>query len=491
MLDQSLTKISKALRDGSVSSTELTRMSLDKAAENAHLNAFISLNETQALADAAKADTALANGSTDPLCGIVTAHKDIFCTKDILTSCGSKILSNFISPYNATVVEKTAARNMVSIGKTNMDEFAMGSTTESSFFGPTLNPWNTQHVPGGSSGGAAVAVSAGIIPVSTGTDTGGSVRQPAALCGLTGIKPTYGRVSRWGMVAFASSFDQAGVFARSAEDSAMMLEAICGFDPKDSTSIEKQEIDFCSGLNQDIKGLRIGLPRQYFDQSLDSEIGDIVHKAAEELKKLGAVLVDIDLPNSDLGIPCYYVLAPAEASSNLSRFDGVRYGVRADNYDDLESLYINTRTQGFGEEVKRRIMVGTYALSSGYYDAYYIKAQKLRRLIVNDFHAAFEQCDVILGPTTPHTAPELGAVNHDPVSMYLEDIYTVTLNLAGLPGMSIPAGIANNGLPVGMQLIGNYMQESQILNVAQQFQQVSDWHTLKPASSTTNTGGAA
>lgn len=490
MLDQSLTQISKALRDGSVSSSELTRMALDKAAENAHLNAFISLNEEQSLADAAKADVAIADGNSDPLCGIVTAHKDIFCTKGILTSCGSKILSNFISPYNATVVEKTAARNMVSIGKTNMDEFAMGSTTESSFYGPALNPWNTEHVPGGSSGGAAVAVSAGIVPVSTGTDTGGSVRQPAALCGLSGIKPTYGRVSRWGMVAFASSFDQAGVFGRSAEDTAMMLEAICGFDPKDSTSIEDQQIDFRTGLNQEIKGQRIGLPKQYFNQDLDSEIGEIVYQAANELKKLGAELVEIDLPNSDLGIPCYYVLAPAEASSNLSRFDGVRYGVRAENYDDLESLYVNTRTEGFGEEVKRRIMVGTYALSSGYYDAYYIKAQKLRRLIVNDFHSAFEQCDLILGPTTPHTAPGLGAVNHDPVSMYLEDIYTVTLNLAGLPGMSIPAGIAKNGLPVGMQLIGNYMQESRILNVAHQYQQATDWHTLKPKSHLAKNGGA-
>ncbi len=487
MLDQSLSQISRALREGQISSTELTRMALDKAAENKHLNAFISLNEDQALADAARADTAIAAGNNDPLCGMVTAHKDIFCTKDILTSCGSKILSNFISPYNATVVEKTAARNMVSIGKTNMDEFAMGSTNESSYYGPVLNPWNTEHVPGGSSGGAAAAVSAGIVPVATGTDTGGSVRQPAALCGLSGIKPTYGRVSRWGMVAFASSFDQAGVFGRSAEDTAMMLEAICGFDPKDSTSIKDQSIDFQSGLNQDIKGLRIGLPKQYFNQDLDSGIADIVHKAADELKKLGAELVEIELPNSDLGIPCYYVLAPAEASSNLSRFDGVRYGVRAENYDDLESMYINTRTEGFGEEVKRRIMVGTYALSSGYYDAYYIKAQKLRRLIVNDYHAAFEKCDLILGPTTPHTAPKLGAVNHDPVSMYLEDIYTVTLNLAGLPGMSIPAGIAANGLPVGMQLIGNYMQEARILNVAHQFQQATDWHTLKPG----HNGGAA
>jgi aspartyl-tRNA(Asn)/glutamyl-tRNA(Gln) amidotransferase subunit A len=482
MLDQSLTQIAQALRDGTISSTELTGLALEKARANEQLNAFISLNESQALGDANKADAALAAGNIDPLCGIVTAHKDIFCTKDILTSCGSKILSNFVSPYDATVVEKTAARHMVSIGKTNMDEFAMGSTTESSFYGPVLNPWNIEHVPGGSSGGAAAAVSAGIVPVSTGTDTGGSVRQPAALCGLTGIKPTYGRVSRWGMVAFASSFDQAGVFARSAEDAAIMLESICGFDPKDSTSIENQEIDFTSKLGEDIKGLRIGLPGQYFNADLDAHIGETVQTAAKELEALGATLIEIDLPNSDLGIPCYYVLASAEASSNLSRFDGVRYGYRAEEYDDLESMYINTRSEGFGEEVKRRIMVGTYALSSGYYDAYYIKAQKLRRLIVNDFHAAFEQCDVILGPTTPHTAPKLGAVNHDPVKMYLEDIYTVTLNLAGLPGMSIPAGFDQNGLPIGMQLMGNYMQEASILNVAHRFQEATDWHTCKPGN---------
>ena len=486
MLDQPLTKIARALRDGTLSSVELTQMALDKARANEHLNAFISLTDDEALAAAEKADTEIAAGNDDPLCGMVTAHKDIFCTRGVLTSCGSKILSNFVSPYDATVIEKTVARNMVSIGKTNMDEFAMGSTNESSFYGPVLNPWNPEHVPGGSSGGSAAAVAAGIVPVATGTDTGGSVRQPASLCGLSGIKPTYGRVSRWGMIAFASSFDQAGVFARSAEDAAIMLESICGFDPKDSTSIEKQEVDFRSGLNQDIKGLRIGLPSQYFNEQLEPHIGEIVERAARQLEAMGATLVEIELPNSSLGIPCYYVLAPAEASSNLARFDGVRYGYRAEEYDDLESMYTNTRTEGFGDEVKRRIMIGTYALSSGYYDAYYIKAQKLRRMIANDFHAAFEQCDVILGPTAPHTAPKLGAVNKDPVKMYLEDIFTVTVNLAGLPGISIPAGI-DNGLPVGMQLIGNHMQEGRILNVAHQFQQATDWHTRTPDS----TGGAA
>ncbi len=480
MLDQSLTAIAQALRDGQISSVELTQMALDKAAELKELNAFISLNEELALDSASKADEALAAGNTDPLCGIVTAHKDIFCSKGILTSCGSKMLSNFISPYNATVVEKTNARHMVSIGKTNMDEFAMGSTNESSFYGPALNPWNQQHVPGGSSGGAAAAVAAGIVPIATGTDTGGSVRQPAALCGLTGIKPTYGRVSRWGMVAFASSFDQAGIIGCNAQDAAMMLEAICGFDPKDSTSIERQEIDFQSQLGSSIKGLRVGLPKQYFNQDLDAHIGTTVQAAAQDLEKLGATLIDVDLPNSALGIPCYYVLAPAEASSNLARFDGVRYGYRAEQYDDLESMYINTRSEGFGDEVKRRIMVGTYALSSGYYDAYYIKAQKLRRLIANDFATAFKQVDVILGPTTPHTAPKLGEVNDDPVHMYLEDIFTVTLNLAGLPGLSIPVGFDQQGLPIGMQVFGNYMQEAKILNVAHQFQQVTDWHTKRP-----------
>ncbi|MEE9446953.1 MAG: Asp-tRNA(Asn)/Glu-tRNA(Gln) amidotransferase subunit GatA [Arenicellales bacterium] len=482
MLDHSLTQIAKALRDGSISSVELTQLALDKADANARLNAFISLNPEQALTAAAAADAALKAGNDDPLCGIVTAHKDLFCTKDILTTCGSKILSNFISPYDATVIEKSNARHLVSIGKTNMDEFAMGSTTESSYYGATLNPWNTEHVPGGSSGGAAAVVAAGIVPVSTGTDTGGSVRQPAALCNLTGIKPTYGRVSRWGMVAFASSFDQAGVFANSAEDAAIMLEAICGYDEKDSTSIEKQEIDFKSDLNQNLEGMRVGLPKQFFNAELDAGIADTVMAAANELEKQGAVLVEVDLPNSALGIPCYYVLAPAEASSNLSRFDGVRYGFRAEEYTDLESMYVNTRSEGFGDEVKRRILVGTYALSSGYYDAYYIKAQKLRRLIANDFTTAFEHCDVILGPTTPHTAPKLGAVNNDPVSMYLEDIYTVTLNLAGLPGLSVPAGFDQNGLPIGMQLIGNYMQEAKILNVAHQFQQATDWHTQRPAN---------
>lgn len=481
MLDKSITQLADALRSGATSSVELTQDALDKAYSTKHLNAFISTQPERALAQAHAADKALKIGDPSKLCGIPMAHKDLFCTKDILTTCGSKMLSNFVSPYDATVVEKLAASGMVSIGKTNMDEFAMGSTNESSYYGPALNPWNTEHVPGGSSGGAAVAVASGSVPVATGTDTGGSVRQPAALCGLTGIKPTYGRVSRWGMVAFASSFDQAGVLARSAEDASIVLGAMSGFDSRDSTSIEAQTIDFTSQLDNSIKGLTVGLPKQYFTDNLDSQIATAIERAKSALGKIGANWVEIDLLNSELGIPCYYVLAPAEASSNLSRYDGVRYGHRAEEYTDLASMYINSRNEGFGKEVKRRILVGTYALSSGYYDAYYTKAQQLRRLIVNDFQEAFKQCDVILGPTTPHTAPKLGEVSDDPVTMYLEDIYTVTTNLAGLPALSMPVGLDRSGLPIGMQLIGRYMDEATILNVAHQFQQITDWHTNKPA----------
>ena len=480
MLDKSINELAAALRSGTISSVELTQTALDKAKRDEHLNAYISRQPEMALEQARAADKALKIGDHSKLCGIPMAHKDLFCTKDILTTCGSKMLANFVSPYNATVVEKLAANGMVSIGKTNMDEFAMGSTNESSYFGPALNPWNPRHVPGGSSGGAAVAVASGSVPIATGTDTGGSVRQPAALCGLTGIKPTYGRVSRWGIVAFASSFDQAGVLARSAEDASMVLEAMSGFDSRDSTSIEKQVIDFTSQIDNSLAGLTIGLPKQYFSDSLDSQIAAAIDEAKTALSKIGAKCVNIDLPNSELGIPCYYVLAPAEASSNLSRYDGVRYGHRAEEYTDLASMYINSRNEGFGQEVKRRILVGTYALSSGYYDAYYIKAQQLRRLIVNDFQEAFKQCDVILGPTTPRTAPKLGQVSDDPVTMYLEDIYTVSINLAGLPAMSVPAGLDDKGLPIGMQLIGRYMDEATILNVAHQYQQATDWHTKQP-----------
>ena len=491
MLDKSLKDIGQALRDKTVSSLELTQDALTRAQAQDGLNAFISHTPEPALAQAKAADAQLANkGATvelSPLCGIPMAHKDIFCTEGVLTSCGSKMLANFISPYNATVVEKLNTAGMVSIGKTNMDEFAMGSTNETSFYGPALNPWNPEHVPGGSSGGSAAAVAAGIVPVATGTDTGGSVRQPAALCGITGIKPSYGRVSRWGMVAFASSFDQGGAFARSAEDAATLLEAMSGFDPKDSTSVDNKETDFTSSLSQSLAGLKIGVPKQFFTDALNGEINSAVETAIKEYQQAGAKIVSVDLKNSELGIPCYYVLAPAEASSNLSRFDGVRYGHRAENYTDLTSMYENTRTEGFGNEVKRRIMIGTYALSSGYYDAYYIKAQKLRRLIANDFDAAFEQCDVILGPTTPNTAPKLGQVSSDPVTMYLEDIYTVGVNLAGLPGISIPAGFDQAGLPIGLQLIGRYMDEATLLRTAHQFQLRTDWHTQRP----TLTGGAA
>ncbi len=481
MLDHSLKQIAGALRDKTVSSAELTQAALQRAEQHSSLNAFISLTADQAIAQAKHADALLQAGAPSLLCGIPMAHKDIFCTKGVLTSCGSKMLSNFVSPYDATVVDKIKQVGMVSIGKTNMDEFAMGSTNETSHYGAALNPWNTTHVPGGSSGGSAVAVSSGIVPVATGTDTGGSVRQPAALCGITGIKPSYGRVSRWGMVAFASSFDQGGAFGRSAEDAAYLLEAMSGFDPKDSTSVENDDIDFTSRLSQSIDGLKIGVPKQYFNEGLSTDIDAAVQTAIKEYQTAGAEIIEIDLKNSALGIPCYYVLAPAEASSNLSRFDGVRYGHRANNYDDLNSMYENTRTEGFGNEVKRRIMIGTYALSSGYYDAYYIKAQKLRRLIANDFDDAFKRCDVILGPTTPSTAPKLEQVNHDPVAMYLEDIYTVGVNLAGLPGISIPAGFDQAGLPIGLQLIGRYMDEATLLNVAHQYQQRTDWHTHTPS----------
>ncbi len=491
MLDKPLNEIAHALRAGKISSVELTEIALQKAQTGSNLNAYISLLEEQALAQAKITDKRLAAGDESPLCGIPMAHKDLFCAQGTLTSCGSKILSNFISPYDATVVEKLADAGMVCIGKTNMDEFAMGSTNESSYYGPALNPWNNQHVPGGSSGGAAVAVANGDVPIATGTDTGGSVRQPAALCGLTGIKPTYGRISRYGMVAFASSFDQAGVLANSAQGASLVLEAMCGFDEKDSTSIKEQTIDFSGQLNKPLKGLRVGLPKQYFTDALNPEIGAAIEAAKAELSKAGVQWVDIDLPNSELGIPCYYVLAPAEASSNLSRYDGVRYGHRADEYDDLASMYINSRTEGFGKEVKRRILVGTYALSSGYYDAYYIKAQKLRRLIVNDFQAAFEQCDVILGPTTPNTAPKLGQISDDPAAMYLEDIYTVTINLAGLPALSIPVGFDKQELPIGMQLIGRYMDEATLLNVAHQFQTLTDWHLKTPKTHGKQSRGAA
>nr|WP_298115989.1 Asp-tRNA(Asn)/Glu-tRNA(Gln) amidotransferase subunit GatA [uncultured Pseudomonas sp.] len=476
-----LAEIARALSAKQFSAVELTRELLARIERlDPQLNSFISVTEELALSQAAAADARRAAGETGALLGAPIGHKDLFCTKDVLTSCGSKILTGFKAPYDATVVEKLAAAGSVTLGKLNMDEFAMGSANESSHYGPVKNPWNLERVPGGSSGGSAAAVAAGLLPAATGTDTGGSIRQPAALTNLTGIKPTYGRVSRWGMIAYASSLDQGGPLARTAEDCALMLQAMAGFDPKDSTSVDQPVDDYLAALSQPLSGLRIGLPKEYFGSGLDSRIADTVMAAVEELKKLGATIKEISLPNMQHAIPAYYVIAPAEASSNLSRFDGVRFGYRCENPVNLEDLYKRSRGEGFGAEVKRRIMVGTYALSAGYYDAYYLKAQKVRRLIKNDFVAAFNEVDLILGPTTPNLAWKLGEKNHDPVAAYLEDIYTITANLAGIPGLSMPAGFVD-GLPVGVQLLAPYFQEGRLLNVAHQYQQITDWHTRAPA----------
>ncbi|GMR03870.1 MAG: Asp-tRNA(Asn)/Glu-tRNA(Gln) amidotransferase subunit GatA [Gammaproteobacteria bacterium] len=480
MFNKTLAELSAALRKKQLSSMELTQAFLDRINKYSALNAFITVDAERSLAEARAADEHLGEGAASPLTGMPVAHKDIFCAEGWLTTCASKMLANFVSPYDATVIGKFKAAGTVLLGKTNMDEFAMGSSSETSYFGPTKNPWDTTVVPGGSSGGSASAVSARLAPAATGTDTGGSIRQPAALCNLTGLKPSYGRVSRYGMIAFASSLDQGGVLTRTAEDAALLLNVMAGFDPRDSTSVDHPVPDYAATLDHDIKGLRIGLPGEYFGEGLNKEIARLVETAIEEFKKLGAKIVEVNLPNSNLAVPCYYVLAPAEASSNLARYDGVRYGFRAEEYSDLLDMYQKTRSQGFGAEVKRRIMIGTYALSAGYYDAYYLKAQKLRRLIAEDFKQAFEMCDVILGPTSPTTAFKIGAKIDDPVAMYLNDIYTISVNLAGLPGMSIPAGFAADGLPVGMQLVGRYFDEARLLNVAHRYQQVTDWHTRMP-----------
>lgn len=476
----SLVDLASRLRDRSLSAVELSQHFLDRIDNASKLNAFITVDPEQVRTQAESADQILATGDSHVLCGIPLAHKDIFCTEGMKTSCGSKMLDNFISPYDATVVKRLANAGMVTLGKTNMDEFAMGSSNETSWYGPVLNPWSEQRVPGGSSGGSAAAVGARLAPIATGTDTGGSIRQPAAFCGLTGLKPSYGRVSRYGMIAFASSLDQAGPIARSCEDAALLLDAMSGHDPLDSTSVNNDPSTASAQLTNTISGLRIGLPKQFFEDGVDPEISRAVDVAIETLESLGATTVEVDLPNSAAGIPCYYVIAPAEASSNLSRFDGVRYGYRCEHPVDLADLYERSRSEGFGAEVKRRIMIGAYALSSGYYDAYYLKAQRIRRLISNDFDTAFEACDVILGPTTPTTAFGLGAKTDDPISMYLNDIFTNTVNLAGLPGLSLPVGFDNAGLPIGMQLIGKFMQESILLNVGHQYQNVTDWHKAIP-----------
>ena len=481
MLNSSLKELSAALAAQKISSVELTQLFVARVESlNPTLNAFITTNPEASLAQAQAADRLLAGGRGEPLTGIPIAHKDIFCTKGWLTTCGSKMLHNFISPYDAHVIEQCNAAGTVILGKTNMDEFAMGSSNETSYFGPVKNPWDISAVPGGSSGGSAAVIAARLAPAATGTDTGGSIRQPAALCGITGLKPTYGLCSRYGMIAFASSLDQAGPMAKSAEDCAMLLNAMVGFDARDSTSLDRPKEDYTRDLAKPLAGLKIGLPKEYFAAGLSNEVGLAVAAALEAYRKLGAVTIDISLPKTELSVPVYYVLAPAEASSNLSRFDGVRYGYRAKNYDGLLEMYENTRAEGFGAEVKRRILIGAYVLSHGYYDAYYLQAQKIRRIIANDFSEAFKQCDVIMGPTSPSVAFNFGEKSGDAVEMYLNDIYTIAVNLAGLPGMSIPCGFSGNGRPVGLQIIGNYFDEARMLNVAHQYQQATDWHQRMP-----------
>lgn len=484
--DLTLAQLNDGLQKKKFSSLELTQHFLNRIKKlDKTYNSFITITEEQALAQAQTADAMLAKGNSPILCGVPFAHKDIFCTKGVKTSCGSKMLDNFISPYDATVVEKYNTAGAVMLGKTNMDEFAMGSSNETSYYGPVKNPWDIRCVPGGSSGGSAAAVAARLVPAATATDTGGSIRQPAALCGLTGLKPTYGLVSRYGMIAFASSLDQAGPLARSAEDVALMLQVMAGFDPKDSTSVNHSINNFSAFTDNHIKDLRIGIPKEYFSEGLNAQTEQQVRNALKEFEKLGATLVDISLPHTHLSVPAYYVIAPAECSANLSRFDGVRYGYRCENPRDLEDLYKRSRAEGFGDEVKRRILVGTYCLSAGFYDAYYRKAQQVRQLIKKDFDAVFgkrpedRKVDIIMGPTATAPAFQFGAKGGDPVAMYLEDIYTIATNLAGLPAMSIPCGFVDNK-PVGLQLIGDSFAEASMLNIAHQYQRATDWHTRKP-----------
>ncbi len=478
----SIKEMSEKLKSRTLKSVDLTQHYLDRIAKfDMEINAFITVTPELAIAMAKQADKMLDEGKGGVLTGIPIAHKDIFCTDGVRTTCGSKMLGNFIAPYDASVVEKLKAIGMPILGKTNMDEFAMGSSTENSYYGATKNPWDLKAVPGGSSGGAAAVIAAGLAPLATGTDTGGSIRQPASFCGITGIKPTYGTVSRYGMIAYASSFDQGGPMARSAEDNAWLLDAMAGFDERDSTSSELEKQDFSAELNNPIKGLKIGVPKEYFGKGLDPKVEKIIKGSIAELTKLGAEIIEVSLPNKDLSVPAYYVLAPAEASSNLSRFDSVRYGYRCENPQDLEDLYTRSRTEGFGAEVKRRIMVGAYALSAGYYDAYYLKAQKIRRIVRDDFSKAFEKCDVIVGPVAPEPAFNIGEKSNDPISMYLADLYTIPVNLAGMPAMSVPAGEVD-GRPVGLHLIGNYHSEAKLLNVAHQYQQTTDWHKQMPAA---------
>ena len=480
MYKSTLAQLSIALESKKISSEELTRLYIERCNKhNNSLNCFITITEEEALKKARRADKKRASGDYSLLTGIPIAQKDIFCTNGIKTTCGSKMLDNFVAPYDATLIKKMNDAGFIMLGKTNMDEFAMGSSNETSFYGPVKNPWDNCRVPGGSSGGSASAVAARLTPAATGTDTGGSIRQPSSFCGITGLKPTYGRVSRYGMVAFASSLDQGGPMTQTAEDAALIMNIIAGFDEHDSTSTEKPIDNYTEKLNNSIKGLKIGLPKQYFDENLDNNVAEVIENGLKELEKLGAKCVDVELPHTELSIPAYYVVAPAECSSNLSRYDGVRFGHRCKEPEDLSDLYCRSRQEGFGKEVKRRIMTGTYVLSAGYYDAYYIKAQKIRQIISNDFQNVFKNVDIIAGPTTTGVAFKLNEKLNDPISMYLSDLYTVSVNLAGLPAISVPSGFINK-LPVGMQLIGNYFQESLLMNVAHQYQKVTDWHQKIP-----------
>jgi aspartyl-tRNA(Asn)/glutamyl-tRNA(Gln) amidotransferase subunit A len=480
MHNKTIAELSQGLRNKEYSSLELTQAFLDRIRRHdPRLNCFVTVTEEAALAQAKAADAQIAAGRAGPLTGVPIAQKDIFCTQGIRTSCGSRMLDNFIAPYDATVVARFNQAGAVMLGKLNMDEFAMGSSNETSYYGPVKNPWDVTTVPGGSSGGSASSVAARLAPGATGTDTGGSIRQPASFCGITGLKPTYGLVSRYGMIAFASSLDQGGPMARTAEDCAQMLQAMAGFDERDSTSVNRPVPNYGAGLSDSLEGLRIGLPKEFFDEGLDPAIAKLIDEAIAEYRKLGAEVKKVSLPNMDLSAPAYYVVAPAECSSNLARFDGVRFGYRCKDPKDLHDLYMRSRGEGFGAEVKRRILIGTYVLSAGYYDAYYLKAQKIRRLISDDFKQAFQEVDVIMGPTSPSVAFRFGEKTADPIAMYLSDIYTIAVNLAGLPGMSIPVGFSNN-LPVGMQIIGNYFTEGRLLNVAHRYQQATDWHRQAP-----------
>jgi aspartyl-tRNA(Asn)/glutamyl-tRNA(Gln) amidotransferase subunit A len=491
VINASLKELSAALATRKISSAELTGLFLGRIDSlNRDLNAFITVDPEKSLALASAADARLARGDQGPLTGIPIAHKDIFCTRGWLTTCGSKMLSNFVSPYDAHVIERFNASGAVILGKTNMDEFAMGSSNETSFYGAVKNPWDRAFVPGGSSGGSACAVAARLAPAATATDTGGSIRQPAALTGITGLKPTYGLVSRYGMIAFASSLDQGGPMGKSAEDVALLLDVMAGFDTRDSTSLKRVAEDYtrdldrpCAGApaGKPLAGLRMGIPKEHFGAGLSPDVAQAIEAALAEFEKLGARRVEVSLPNSGLSVPAYYVIAPAEASSNLSRFDGVRYGYRAPEYADLLDMYCKTRAQGFGAEVRRRILIGTYVLSHGYYDAYYLKAQRIRRLIAQDFVEAFKQCDLVIGPTSPTVAFRIGAKSSDPVQMYLNDIYTIPANLAGLPAMSVPCGFGNENLPVGLHVVGNYFSEARMLAVAHQYQRATDWHRRAPA----------